>query len=263
MNVLRKARPTPALIVAMIALVLALSGAAVALPGKSVVGPSDIKNGAVTQKKIKKGAVRSKQIKGKSIRGNRLRDRAVTAKQIKDATITSRQVATGGLDSSNMSDYEVLGANNFVRVDATEAATEAAARTAAPETELFSKGQLTVYAKCFRETGAGVVHGVIYARTTANGALLKGSGASPDALPNGDASLLNTNTPEEQAEVDKQAETNANAGSIGEGEGVLIAPDGTDLHLLTHIAVKQGTLAGGDGAFGAGNVCLFGGAVTG
>jgi hypothetical protein len=203
--------------------------------------------------------VRSKQIKGKSIRGNRLRDRAVTAKQVKDATITSRQVATDGLDSSNLSDYDVLGNNSFVRVTATEAATEAAAQSAAPETELFTKGQLTIYAKCFRETGAGTIHGEIYARTTADGAILQGT----DAHPAGDATLLDTTTPEEQAEVQTLAEPAPNSGSVAEGEGALIAPDGTDLHLLTHVAVKQGAFASGNGAFGDGNVCLFGGGVVG
>jgi hypothetical protein len=269
MKRLSNLRPTPALMVAMAALVLAMSGAAVALPGKGTVGANDLARGAVTAQAIAKGAVEakhiarnavsSKQVLGKSLKGNDLRDATIKAKQVADDTITSQQVASDGLDSSDISDYEVLGDDAFVKVTATEAATEAAAQTAAPETALFSKGQLTIYAKCFRDTGAGVIHGEIYARTTANGAILQGD----DNLPAGDATLLNTTTPEESAEVDTQSETTADAGSIGESEGVLIAPDGTDLHLLTHIAVKQGTFAGGNGAFGDGNVCLFGGAVTG
>ena len=52
-------RPTPALIVAMVALVAAMSGAAVALPGKGTVSTNDIKKGAITKKLLAKGAVGS------------------------------------------------------------------------------------------------------------------------------------------------------------------------------------------------------------
>jgi hypothetical protein len=101
--------------------------------------------------------------------------------------------------------------------------------------------------------------GEIYARTTANGAILQGT----DTLPLGDATLLDTTTAEEDREVDTQSVAVADAGTVGEAESVLIAPDGTDLHFDSHIAVKQGTFAGGNGAFGDGNVCLFGGVVAG
>ncbi len=65
----RNARPTPALVVAMVALVAAMSGAAVALPGRSTVSTGDLKNHAATQEKIARGAVGSKQIIGKSTDG--------------------------------------------------------------------------------------------------------------------------------------------------------------------------------------------------
>ncbi len=42
-----------------------------------------------------------------------------------------------------------------------------------------------------------------------------------------------------------------------------MAPDGTAFNVLTYIAVKQGTFPTGNGAFGDGNVCLFGGTLTG
>lgn len=253
-------RPTPALLVAMVALVAAMSGAAIALPGKGTVSTNDIKKGAITKKLIAKGAVGSQQIIGKSIKGNRIKDAGIKAKQIADATITGKQVADDGLSDKNISDYEVIGDGSFVKLTATEAPTLAGALAAAPETVLFSKGQLTLYAKCYRDTTAGSIEGGIYARTTANGAILQGVGP---ALPAGNSTLLDTTTAEADRAVDLQLTAVADAGAVGESEGVLIGADGTDLHILSHIAVKQGTFAGGNGAFADGNVCLFGGQISG
>jgi hypothetical protein len=275
----KSVRPTPALIVAMIALVAAMSGAAIALPGKGTVSTNDIKNGAITKKLIAKGAVGSKQIIGKSIKGNRIKDGGVKAKQLADATITDKKIAdatitekkladgtiTGqkvandGLSDRNISDYEVIGDGGFVMLTATGGPTLGAARAAAPETVLFSKGQLTIYAKCYRDTVGGVIEGGIFARTSVNGAILQGDGA----LPAGNATLLDTNTAEADRAVELQATGVANAGNVVESEGVLIGADGTDLQILSHIATKQGTFPGGNGAYGNGNVCLFGGQISG
>lgn len=55
---LKVKRPSPALLVSVIALVLAMAGSAVALPGKDTVGASDIKKGAVRSKQIKDAKVK-------------------------------------------------------------------------------------------------------------------------------------------------------------------------------------------------------------
>ena len=54
----RRRLPSPALLVAVIALVAALSGAAIALPGKNSVKSNDIKRGAVKGTDIATGAVK-------------------------------------------------------------------------------------------------------------------------------------------------------------------------------------------------------------
>jgi hypothetical protein len=76
-------RPSPALIVALIALVAALAGTATALPGKNQVDKNDLKKGAVTKKALKKGAVTKKAIK---------KD-AVTTKAIKAGAVTNDKLA--------------------------------------------------------------------------------------------------------------------------------------------------------------------------
>ena len=75
-------RPSPALLVAVIALVAALAGSAVALPGKNQVDKNDIKKGAVTKKALKKGAVTKKAIKAGAVTEAKLGDGAVTAAKI-------------------------------------------------------------------------------------------------------------------------------------------------------------------------------------
>jgi hypothetical protein len=294
-------RPTPALIVAVVALVVAMSGAAVALPGKGQVKGNDIAKGAVKANSIAKGAVGSKQIKGKSIRGNRLKDgairhkqlgagavtsvklldaavitakildgaitgdkiadAAITAAKIADGTITSQQVAEGGLDSSNLSDLAVLSTENGgpVRLAATEGASEAAARDAAPESTLFEKGDLTITAKCFRDTVADQTFAEIYAKTAADGAILD----AEDDLGGGAvaADFLNTDTALVDSEVDSVSVTGADA-DLEEGEFAVVGPDGTHLVGQVTVAAKNGVLAT-DGVYGEGNVCLFGGEIAG
>jgi predicted RecA/RadA family phage recombinase len=258
MKRLSSVRPTPALIVAMIALVAAMSGAAVALPGKNSVKKNDIKNGAVTGKKIAEGVVKSKHIKG-----NRLKDGAVGSKQLKDDAVTSAKVEPESLDSSDISDYRVIGtdANSLVRLTATDGATAAEARTAAPETVLAELGQLTITAKCFRDTSTDETFAEMYVKTSADGAIFDGS---TDELSGGPAAtdFLNTDTPETDRVLDDTSVT-APGANLDEGEFSLVSADGHQYVGQSAVAAKAGDLAGGNGVYGAGNVCLFGGEIAG
>jgi hypothetical protein len=271
MKHLKGVRPSPALFVSMIALVMAMSGAAIA--AKATVTSSDIKkaavttqklaNGAVTKKKVAKGAIGSQQIIGKSIKGNRIKDGGIKDKQIADATITGAKVADESLSSKNISDYAVISsdAGNFVKLTATEGANEAAARDAAPETTLFEKGSLKITAKCFRDTGGDETFAEIYIATNANGAIFDGS---TDELSGGNAAtdFLNTDTAFTDRVLDDDSSTGADA-SMDEGEFNAVGPDGTHLVGQTTVASKNGNLAGGNGVYGDGNVCLFGGEIAG
>ena len=61
--------------------------------------------------------------------------------------------------------------------------------------------------------------------------------------------------------VRRQLDVEKDGGGVNaaynEDEYALVATDGTSLIGETAIAVKSGTLAAGDGPYGAGNVCLF------
>ena len=149
--------PSPAMLVALVALVVAMSGAAIALPGKAQVKKDDIAKGAVTAKAIARNAVRGKQVAAN----------AVTGVKVKDESLSSKDVSDYGVISS--------GAGNFVKLTATLARSEALGRTAAPATVLFKKGTITISAKCFRDTTADQTFGEVYIATSANGAIFDGS----------------------------------------------------------------------------------------
>jgi hypothetical protein len=282
MSSLKALRPTPAMFVALIALVMAMSGAAVALPGKNSVDSTDLAKGSVTTRAIEKGAVGSKQIDGKSIKGNRLKDGAVKADQladgavtdakladnaviaakIADGAVTAAKVGDGTLSTKNLSDDFVISsdAGSFVKLTATEGATAVAARAAAPETTLFTKGDITISAKCLQVT-AGNTIAEMYIATATNGAVFNGSS---DDLQGGPAAtdFLNTDTDDVDRTID-DATAPANDAAYNEGELTALAPDGTSLIGQTSVGAKNGTLAGGNGVYGEGNVCVFGGEFAG
>jgi hypothetical protein len=273
MSLFKSLRPTPALFVALIALVMAMSGAAVALPGKNSVDATDLAKGSVTTRAIAKGAIGSKQIDGESIKGNRIKDAgvtdakladgAVTEAKIADGAVTAAKVGDGTLSTKNLSNDFVISsdAGSFVKLNATDGANEAAARTAAPETTLMTKGNITISAKCFRDTGGNETFAEMYVATSANGAVFNGA---TDSLSGGNAAtdFLNTDTPITDRVLDDDSAT-GNDASFNEGEDTILGPDGTSLIGQTTVGAKNGTLAGGNGVYGEGNVCVFGGEFAG
>lgn len=232
----RRLRLSPATVIAGIALFAALSGAAIALPGKNSVDSGDLKANSVT----------SQDLRNKNVKTGDLANNAVT----------SAKVQNGSLNDNDIGDF--LSLNPPVRLTATEGANLTAARAAAPETVLATRGQLTYYAKCFRDAGTDTTFGVVFVRTTADGSISQGL----DNLPGGNtaAEFLNTSTDEPDNEVDSQQAT-ANNASLGEDESVASSPDGSVLFYDSWIAVKNGNLAGGNGIYGSGNICLFGGQI--
>ncbi len=65
-------RPSPAMIVALVALVCALTGTAWAALGKNSVGSKQLKSNAVTTAKIKKEAVTAKKVKKGTLTGTQI-----------------------------------------------------------------------------------------------------------------------------------------------------------------------------------------------
>lgn len=64
-------RPSPGLVVAIVALVLALGGGAYAA---ATITGNDIKNGSITGKDVKNGSVPGKKLKGNSVTGKQVKE---------------------------------------------------------------------------------------------------------------------------------------------------------------------------------------------
>lgn len=108
----RKLIPSPAMLVALLALTVALSGTAYAAV-------------TINGKNIKKGTVSSKQIKNNSVTGTDIKSQTVAASDIKDATITAGKLASGVIptyvptpiaSASNTTDFVVEGLFGNVNV---------------------------------------------------------------------------------------------------------------------------------------------------
>jgi hypothetical protein len=246
---LKTRRPSASLVVSFVALAIAISGTAVALPGKNKVETNDIEKRAVTSKKLGNKAVTTKK----------LQNLAVTSAKLAADSVNGSKIADNSIGDAELSEIEVIG-GSYIRTTATDGADEAAARAAAPEIPLFQKGQLDLYAKCFRNAGADETRVEVYARSSVDGSILDGQ----DNLPGGPAAtdFLNPGTPELDRQLDTEDIAGADA-SYNENEYAVASPDGTGLHGQLALGVKNGNLAAGNGIYGDGNVCLIQGTVFG
>ena len=92
--------PSPAMLVACIALFVALGGtsyAAIVLPANSV-GTKQIKNNAVTAAKVKNNAVTNAKVKNATLTGAKIADGTLTGAKIADGALTGAKIADGALD---------------------------------------------------------------------------------------------------------------------------------------------------------------------
>lgn len=94
MSRISKLRPSPAVIVAVVALVFAVSGVAVALPGKNSVASKDIKKNAVTAAKIKNGAVTEPKLGDGAVGTSKIGNDAVTGAKVNEGTLGKVPSAT-------------------------------------------------------------------------------------------------------------------------------------------------------------------------
>jgi len=82
-----KHRPSPAMAVAFIALLAAVSGTAVALPGKNTVDSGDIRKGAVKRGDVARNAVNGGKIANGSVTGADTRDDSLTGTDVQESSL--------------------------------------------------------------------------------------------------------------------------------------------------------------------------------
>ena len=110
----KRLRPSPALVIATIALFVAIGGISWAA---ATIGTSDIKNGAVTAKKLHKNAVTNKKIKNNAVNSAKLQDGAVSrADQSGDQRTLWAAVQSNGTvaDQSGGISVTALGGGGYV-----------------------------------------------------------------------------------------------------------------------------------------------------
>ena len=82
-----RSKPSASMVVAFMALLLALGGTAVALPGNNTVTSGDIKRGAVGTSDIKNNSVRTQDIRNSTVRGKDVRNNTLTGADIRESTL--------------------------------------------------------------------------------------------------------------------------------------------------------------------------------
>lgn len=108
----KRLRPSPAAAIAVVALVFAVSGVAVALPGKNTVATKDIKKNAVTAAKIKDGAVTT----------GKLGNDAVTGAKVDEATL-GKVPSAGTADTATKATTATTAETAVKATEATKATT--------------------------------------------------------------------------------------------------------------------------------------------
>jgi hypothetical protein len=253
MSKLRRLRPSPAMVVALIALFAALGGTVYAA-------------GHLNGKTIKKNSEPGNRIKTKSLPGNRLKNDTVTGTQVNESTLGQVPSAAKASSADSVKGETPI---SLKRVEATNGATKAAAETAAAPVPLFSEGALSFYGKCLHDTTADVTYSEVYAASTIDGTIVL-QDSFQDGLTNSTPTFIGPATPEPNRLINSGDSDSAaaNTASFADADDYpqlqAVAADGTAVEATIQYGSKDGTLPGGEqGAFGAGNVCLFWGGVSG
>jgi hypothetical protein len=116
-------RPTPAMAVAFIALLAALSGTAVALPGTNTVDSGDIKRGAVKRSDIGRNAVNGSKIASGAVRSSDVGNDSLTGTDVNESTLgevpsaSTANTATTANNSNQLGGVSLRGLSQWVLVD--------------------------------------------------------------------------------------------------------------------------------------------------
>lgn len=110
MSKMFKRKPSGAMGVAFVALVAALSGTAVALPGTNTVDSGDIKNNSVRSKDLRNNDVRSNDIRTGTVTSSDLRDDGVTGTDVRESTL-AKVPSAANADSASTATNATTAAN--------------------------------------------------------------------------------------------------------------------------------------------------------
>lgn len=239
MTRIRSFRPSPAMVVAIVALSVALAGTASALPGRNRVKRDDIARNAVQSSDIRKNAIRTRHIKKRQVTRSRIAKRSIDSALVADDSLTGEDVLESSL--AKVSDADKLdGKDSSQFVSATKLApfTLGGGETK----EIYKAGSLTLTAQCTISPGG-------------DSALVLISTAQDNSAFQGDV-LANSDLDTTDAEGERSFLLAGPAASGAPAftrvpDGFALAPDGS--------VINGASLYAGVNVLGFGGRCLFGG----
>jgi hypothetical protein len=103
MTTIRRFQPTPAFVVAIIALLVSMSGTAVAV---TALAPNSVKS-----KHIVIGQVKAKDLGSDSVRGPKVLDASLTGADVADGSLAGADVTDGSIAGADVTDASLAGAD--------------------------------------------------------------------------------------------------------------------------------------------------------
>jgi hypothetical protein len=103
MTTIRRFQPTPAFVLALIALLVAMSGTAVAV---TAIAPNSVKS-----KHIVNGQVKTKDLGANSVRGPKVLDASLSGADVADESLAGADVQNGSLTGDDVQDDSLTGAD--------------------------------------------------------------------------------------------------------------------------------------------------------
>ncbi|HEV7847662.1 MAG TPA: hypothetical protein VGO83_15510 [Thermoleophilaceae bacterium] len=217
-----KRRPTPSMAVAFVALLAALSGTAVALPGTGTVDSGDLKDGAVKTVDIRKSAVTGAKVKNNSLNGKDVR--GITGRDIKDNSLTGDEISEGTLDKvPSAGDADTLGGKPASAYETGNDTVPFSVRVAGSgEKTIATVGPFRVFVRCTANNGGTEeLTELVMTTTDPNSAFDDNNGPEYDPWSPGTEAVL---TSENGSGSDLEAEGNtATANAVAsDGSGVIV-----------------------------------------
>jgi hypothetical protein len=249
----RMSRPSPALVVSLIALFVALGGtgyAAVKINGKN------LKSKSVSGAKLKNKTITGAKIKNRTITAGKVKSNTLTGTQIDEAklgTVPSAVNATNATNATNLNGVVKWGPR---KETPTSGASLAAAMAAAPEIPLTQVGPLSVYGKCVTDNSGPSTLALVLVKTSESQTVF----SSQFAILAGSPSYLDPGTVEFPNRLANVASAGNNAAGVSPffaGLFTARTTDGSSYIGHSMAAAKRGTPVTGDGIYGPGDVCLF------
>ena len=224
-------RPSPAIVVACIALFVALGGVSYGFA-----------TGSIDSREIRNENVRSQDIRNNSIRTDDLRNNEVRGRDIRNSTVRGPDVALntlGGPDIRESALGVVPSATNADTLDGKDSSAFQPAGQILPfslklqggeTTPLTAHGQVSVAAQCLDNVvGSDTVR--VLVTTASDQALMDGGEADDDHLTS--SNYLNTFTPVAQRELASFTRLDSSTPEVSDANegGFAAGPDGRAIHL--------------------------------